>query len=225
MRLLIDGYNLLHAQGLTGNYRDPDRLSRAREKLLRTISKRLAPVDRHATRVIFDASTRKLGLPTMIWVDGITVEFAVDHPTADARLCLLIAQHELPEKLVVVSSDNEIIVAARRRGCAIVGSEKFMEILEDSQKPVLETVLSPAPNLKSDDRKSAEAASARSSKFEGMVPHETDFWLQEFEDLVKDETIAQQLNSDHTILKSIDISKIEKEISDLDPFDIRHKKK
>jgi len=219
MRLLIDGYNLMHAQGLSAPAHDPERLRKAREKLLKTISRRLSPVDRHATRVIFDAGQNVTGLPKMLWVDGITVEFAVDQPSADARICDLIARHDAPKKLVVVSSDNEIIQSASRRDCQVIGAEEFMEMLEDQQRPLF--------GIEKAGIKQAAGYSEKqmAGSVEGMIPRETDYWMNQFESLIRDESINEQLNADHTIIKSIDVKKIEKEIGELDPFDIRHRKR
>lgn len=219
MRLLIDGYNLMHAQGMSAPLHDPERLRKAREKLLKTIAKRLSPVDRHATRVIFDAGQNVTGLPKMVWVDGITAEFAVDQPSADTRICELIARHDAPKKLVVVSSDNQIIQAASRRDCQVIGAEDFMVMLEDQRRPLF------APDTAGLKQVAGFSDKHEFRNVEGVVPHETDFWMNEFENLVNDESINSQLNSDHTIMKSIDLKKIEQEIGDLDPFDIRHRKR
>jgi len=171
MRLLIDGYNLMHAQGLTGPKHDPERLRKAREKLLKTLSKRLGPMDRHVTRVIFDASMKVPIAPRMLWVDGITVEFATEEGSADERIIDLIAKHEAPRKLVVVSSDNEIITAAERRGCRVIGADDFMTILEDPRRPVLPPLGSPS----SSSSRPASLGHSPGERPEGVVPKETDF--------------------------------------------------
>jgi predicted RNA-binding protein with PIN domain len=215
MRLLIDGYNLLHAQGLSGPAHDPERLRKAREKLLKTLSKRLGPMDRHVTRVIFDASQKLPFAPRMLWVDGITVEFASESSSADERVIDLIDRHDAPKKLVVVSSDNQIIEAARRRDCRIIGADDFMEILEDPHRPVLMPVSTPKP---------ASLGKSEGQLPEGVIPKETDFWLKQFADLVSDESIAERLNQEHTILKSIDVAAIEREIRDSDPFEKKTRK-
>jgi uncharacterized protein len=219
MRLLIDGYNLMHAQGLSAPAHDPERLRKAREKLLKTISRRLSPVDRHATRVIFDAGQTVTSLPKMVWVDGITVEFAVDQPSADARICDLITRHDAPKRLVVVSSDNEIIQAANRRNCQVIGAEEFMEMLEDHRRPLFAAEPAGIKQVAGFTEKQMAGT------VEGLIPRETDYWMDQFQSLISDESINEQLNADHTIIKSIDVSKIEKEIGDLDPFDIRHRKR
>ncbi len=215
MRLLIDGYNLLHAQGLTAPAHDPERLRKAREKLLKTLSKRLGPMDRHVTRVIFDASQKLPFAPRMLWVDGITVEFASESSSADERVIDLIDRHDAPKKLVVVSSDNEIVEAARRRDCRIIGADEFMGILEDPHRPVLMPVSTPRP---------ASLGKSEGQLPEGVIPKETDFWLKQFADLVSDESIAERLNQEHTILKSIDVAAIEREIRDTDPFEKKTRK-
>lgn len=215
MRLLIDGYNLLYAQGLTGPAHDSERLRKAREKLLKTLSKRLGPMDRHVTRVIFDASQKLPFAPRMLWVDGITVEFASESSSADERVIDLIDRHDSPKKLVVVSSDNEIVEAARRRECRVIGSDEFMDILEDPRRPVL----MPVPTTKPPPLGNTQA-----NLPEGVVPKETDYWLREFADLVSDEAVAERLNRDHSILKSIDVAAIEREIRDADPFEKKTRK-
>lgn len=215
MRLLIDGYNLLHAQGLTGPAHDSERLRKAREKLLKMLSKRLSPMDRHVTRVIFDAAQKLPVAPRMLWVDGITVEFASESSSADERVIDLIDRHDAPKKLVVVSSDNEIGEAAKRRGCRIIGADEFMEILEDPRRPVLMPLNAAKP---------ASLGRSTTQLPEGMVPKETDYWLEQFADLVADESIAQRLDREHTILKSIDVAAIEREIRDSDPFEKKTRK-
>lgn len=220
MRLLIDGYNLMHAQGLTGPRQDPDRLRKAREKLLKTLSKRLSAVDRHATRVVFDASMKLQVLPRMLWVDGITVEFAAEQPTADIRICELIDKHDAPRKLVVVSSDNQIIHSAQRRGCRMIGADEFMTLLEDPRRPVLP----PLENL-AEKRPPDIGRPSKSTAPEGMVPKETDFWMEEFATLLEDEAVASQLNSDHKLLKSVDIAALEREMRDKDPFEKKTRKR
>ena len=57
-----------------------------------------------------------------------------------------------------------------------------------------------------------------------MVPKETDYWLDQFADLVADESIAKRLDREHTILKSIDVAAIEREIRDSDPFEKKTRK-
>ena len=218
MRLLIDGYNLMHAQGLTGPKQDPDRLRKAREKLLKTLSKRLAAVDRHATRVVFDASMKLQVLPRMLWVDGITVEFASEQPSADARIIELIQKHEAPKKLVVVSSDNQIIDCAERRKCRVIGADAFMCLLEDPRRPVL-PALETQMNMRPQPIGQTEGRHP-----DGIVPKETDFWLQEFSSLVEDEAVASQLNHDHQILKTVDIAAIEREMQNADPFEKKTRK-
>jgi predicted RNA-binding protein with PIN domain len=213
MRLLIDGYNLMHAQGLTGPRQDPDRLRKAREKLLKSLSKRLSAVDRHATRVVFDASMKLQVLPKMLWVDGITVEFASDSPSADVRIVELILKHDAPKKLVVVSSDNQIIECAQRRKCRVIGADDFMVLLEDPRRPVL------PPIDNQGNKRPPTLGRTEGIQQEGIVPKETDFWMEEFSNLIEDESVASQLNHDHKLLRSVDIAAIEREMQNVDPFE------
>lgn len=219
MRLLIDGYNLMHAQGLTGPKQDPDRLRKAREKLLKTLSRRLTPVDRHATRVIFDASMKLQVLPRVLWVDGITVEFATEEDSADTRIIELINKNDSPKKLTIVSSDRVIVEAGLKRGCRVIGADDFMVLLEDPRRPVL------TPPASTQPEKPPSLGRSSNLQQEGLIPKETDFWLSEFANLVEDETVASQLNHDYNLQKSVDIAAIEREMKDSDPFEKKTRKK
>ena len=100
----------------------------------------------------------------------------------------------------------------------MIGADEFMNLLEDPRRPVLP----PLENLT--DKRPPEIGRSQSSLPEGMVPKETDFWLEEFANLVQDESVASQLNSDHKLLKSVDIAALEREMRDQDPFEKKTRK-
>jgi hypothetical protein len=66
-------------------------------------------------------------------VDGIDIRFAVGYPEADDLLEEIIADHSVPKKLAVVSSDRRVQAAARRRGCLVHDSQPWLDALLDGK--------------------------------------------------------------------------------------------
>jgi predicted RNA-binding protein with PIN domain len=125
MSLLIDGYNLLHVTGIFGRGNALTELHRSREALLAFLAASIDPDERKHTTVVFDAAGAPPGLPKTVVHDGITVHFARQYADADAMLEELIASHEAPRSLVVVSSDHRVQRAARRRRATAVDSDRW----------------------------------------------------------------------------------------------------
>ena len=127
MPLLIDGYNLLHVSGVFGQGTALTELHRSREALLAFLAASLAPTERAHTTIVFDAAGAPPGLPQSFAYEGIQVQFARDPGNADELLERLIAAHDTPRKLVVVSGDHRVQRAARtaagngRRQRSLVG--------------------------------------------------------------------------------------------------------
>jgi predicted RNA-binding protein with PIN domain len=131
MRILIDGYNLLHASGIFADSgpRRLTELARARRALLRFLAGALQPASRAQTVVVFDASAAPPGLPRHEVCFGLQVQYAAGFPEADALLEELIRRHHTPRQLTVVSSDHRVQRAARRRRASAVDSRSWLESL------------------------------------------------------------------------------------------------
>jgi predicted RNA-binding protein with PIN domain len=129
MKLLIDGYNLLHASGIFGPSGEGD-LHGSRMALLEYLASRLTAPERTETTVVFDAKDAPPGLPRQFSFREITVRFAADHPQADDLIELLIDRSTQPRQLTVVSSDRRLLRAARRRRATGVGSRQWLRQLE-----------------------------------------------------------------------------------------------
>jgi uncharacterized protein len=134
MSLLIDGYNLLHATGIFGEGTELTELHRSREALLRFLAESISSAERSRTTIVFDAAGAPPGLPKTLVHDRITVHFARDYEDADTMLEELIAAHETPRTLVVVSSDHRVQRAARRRRAKAVDSDRWYVELCSSQR-------------------------------------------------------------------------------------------
>jgi predicted RNA-binding protein with PIN domain len=130
MRLLIDGYNLMHCVNLPPGKPKlgPDGLRKLRDEFLRRLATALGPVEASLTTIVFDASDPLATQARQKASHGLTVLYATD---ADERIEQLIDAHKAPKSLTVVSSDLRLRAAAKRKKATPVGSEAFWVSLED----------------------------------------------------------------------------------------------
>ena len=125
MKILIDGYNLLHASGIFGGVRGAGGFEASRRALLDEIAAVLGPAAGGVT-VVFDAADAPPGLPARYAHCGIDVRFARAQGSADALIEELIEEHDSPTALTVVSADNRVMAAARRRRARPVASGTWL---------------------------------------------------------------------------------------------------
>jgi predicted RNA-binding protein with PIN domain len=145
MQILIDGYNLLHASGVFGKTRGPGGFEASRRALLEALARLLGDM-RHKATVVFDAADAPPGLPARGVHEGIQVVFARDYPSADALIEEMIENHNAPTGLTVVSADNRVIAAARRRRAkAVPSGEWFAELRAASRLPSQTETKPPPP--------------------------------------------------------------------------------
>ena len=136
MRILIDGYNLLHAIGYHGDLSEPGVLESARVRMLEKLSQYLTEEERKNSLVIFDAGHRSKDLKQQYVRDLIRVEFAMDHLDADSRIQELIRDDNVPKQLLVVSSDHRIQRTARARHASFLDSDQWLVLLESRLQSV-----------------------------------------------------------------------------------------
>jgi predicted RNA-binding protein with PIN domain len=131
LRLVVDGYNLMFVSGLMGKIRSADDLGRSRSRLLEKMSALLAPELALRTAVVFDAPRSHRSLAEEISNYGsLVVLIAKHHAEADDLIEELIAKHPQPRRLTVVSGDQRIRIAARRRRAKDIDSETWWSNLE-----------------------------------------------------------------------------------------------
>jgi predicted RNA-binding protein with PIN domain len=125
MPLLIDGHNLIgRMAGISLD--DPDDEIRLVERLRSYHARTSKRVE-----VYFDH-----GLPggrsRLHSTHGVAVIFAHTHTTADALILRRVRQDRHPAALTVVSSDRDLLGAARDLGAQALSSEEFAPRLEPS---------------------------------------------------------------------------------------------
>ena len=128
--LLIDGYNITQPIAPSRNP-DPRWLERNRNGLLRDLANYLSEPIRKKTCVVFDAANPPRDRASESIHQGIEVRFAVGYPSADDLLEEMIRAHHTPKRLMVVSSDHRVQIAATRRGAAFFDSQPWIDDLTD----------------------------------------------------------------------------------------------
>jgi hypothetical protein len=127
--LLIDGYNVLAPIAPPGGRPDPGWLQRERLQLIRRLAQHLDDPVRKRTCLVFDAANPPADRPDRLEMDGIDVRFAVGYPEADDLLEQIIAEHSAAKQLAVVSSDQRVQTAARRRGSQVFEAQRWLDDL------------------------------------------------------------------------------------------------
>ncbi|WP_161602220.1 NYN domain-containing protein [Tautonia marina] len=169
MRLLIDGYNLMHAAGRMNRRFGPDGLRRARLRFLNELAINLGVHQASATTIVFDASSLPLNQAPESVCKGMKVIYAIDDEDADTRIERLIAQDSAPRSLTVVSSDRRIRRAAQRRRAISQSSDDFLDFLENLRSRR-------APRVKTE----AGGKDVERLRLDRLAPEEVDAWVLEF---------------------------------------------
>lgn len=133
MKLLVDGYNLLHASGQFGSPSDPPTLETARRALLDFLAQQLSERERSRAVIAFDGKDAPPGLPAVSTYEKMHIEFSRRKTTADQLIAEKIAAEKDPRQLRVVSSDHAVQRAARQRGVAFVDSEAWLREVREAQ--------------------------------------------------------------------------------------------
>src|SRR5436190_23112289 len=100
MRILIDGYNYLHAVGLLrprsgpAGHAGPHELERARSTLLGQLARSYSPGD--SVTVVFDAAGASPGVPAEDWFQGIHILNEL-HRTADDLIADVVRDDSAPK--------------------------------------------------------------------------------------------------------------------------------
>jgi predicted RNA-binding protein with PIN domain len=203
MRWLIDGYNVMHADGRLGPKLGPrlgrEGFRRARRRFLDDLSAALGPVVARETTVVFDATFPPSDFQTISTYRGLDVVFALGDENADARIEQLIAEHANPKTMTVISSDRRIRLAATRRHTRSVTSEQYWVLIDRLKER------GNRPELKSH-------ASRPDDPETKPTPEESAFWVEIFGELEKDLQTGAALMANRPLLTDAEIADLQREI-------------
>jgi predicted RNA-binding protein with PIN domain len=133
MWIIVDGYNLIRQWPELAMLDRAD-LQSGREALLQEL-RGYQQAKRHRITVVFDGRERGGISGGAEKSCGIEVRYSRQGETADAVIAQLVAK--AGEGAVVVSSDHQVQVAARRHGATPLPSEEFMDRVEVSRVAAL----------------------------------------------------------------------------------------
>lgn len=186
--LLIDGYNLMHAAGIAKKVARPGELERWRHRLVKRVSQNLKPAERAATMIVFDAKEAPDAGSREELVEGIRVSYPAPGHEADELIEQLIAEHRQPQRLRVISSDHRVQKAARRRHAKFLDSDKFLDELDERQRPHAAEKPETEPTAAPRSRPKPAPPSRERSVSPPPPPikpekADADYWLKEFGDI------------------------------------------
>jgi predicted RNA-binding protein with PIN domain len=125
MSLIIDGYNLLYAAGIGGQWETEDSFEQDRLALLESLRSVIDPRELSRTTVVFDSKQSLPHLPRAFHHREIEVRFSYGYADADELIERMIQEHTSPKRLMVVSSDHRVQRAARRRKASTMDSDAW----------------------------------------------------------------------------------------------------
>ena len=131
MRLVIDGYNLMHAMGLVHGPVGPHELTKARVKLIGRLAAAHGETD--DVTLVFDARGAPAGAAAEETRAAVQVHYTL-REEADDYIERRIAHDSAPARLIVVSNDKRLREAARRRGCAAWLCDHYLDWLERAER-------------------------------------------------------------------------------------------
>jgi predicted RNA-binding protein with PIN domain len=152
MRYLIDGYNLLLAVWPESKRARPQAWEAQRLRLLEKL-RHAVGFDVASLTVVFDAQNARGGFSKEQDYHGVRVLFAVKE-TADDLIETLLRGESQPKMVTVVSNDNRLQEAARRRGAGVTFCLDFFENL--SKRPAVRATAADAtakPDVESEREK------------------------------------------------------------------------
>jgi uncharacterized protein len=199
MQWLIDGYNVMHADGRLGPRLGREGFRRARRRFLDDISAALGPVAARETTVVFDATVPPGDFQTVSTYRGLDVLFALGDENADARIEHLIAEHTNPRTLSVISSDRRIRLAANRRHTRTLTAEQFWLMIDRLKE-------------RGNTPESRVTADAQDVPEQNPTPEESAFWVATFGELEKELEASAALMPNRPLLTDAEIAELEREI-------------
>ena len=125
LQIVIDGYNLIR-QSHRFNQLDLMNLQMGREALVDFLAA-YKKIKAHPIKVVFDGQSAPLGSPRRERIKGIELIYSRSGEPADAVIKRLADRYG--EKLLVVTSDNDIVRHVQSKGAATIGSSEFEDRL------------------------------------------------------------------------------------------------
>jgi len=161
LRILIDGYNLIHASREADFGWTDLSLEKAREALVNFLVTTRRPAMEEIT-VVFDGASG-VGYPREATARGVTVVYSEPGTSADDVICRMVTESPNPRKYLVVSKDRQIRETVLAVGAQVVSPESFLERSQEEHEK----------------RRRAGPAEPK-EKYTGVRPSEVERWRKIF---------------------------------------------
>ena len=125
-KLVIDGYNFLWNERM---FRDQAirGFDKGRDRLLEWLASQPS-LQSYEVIVVFDAYKTDASHPSEESIRGLRVVYTAHGQKADDLIREMATMHG--PAAVVISSDNEVMRFAEKKGCGVLGSREFQQVLE-----------------------------------------------------------------------------------------------
>lgn len=124
--LVIDGYNLIRQIPALARY-EAQSMEAGRNNLIRMLAA-YRKFKQHKISVVFDGALNMSEFAPSFQQAGISVHFSPESKTADDIIMEMIRQD--PQRIMVVSSDRELIRCAEANRCDWVSAKEFYDKLK-----------------------------------------------------------------------------------------------
>ncbi len=125
MHIVIDGYNFIRQSNIFSELDNKD-LQSGREALVDALAA-YKKVKAYTITVVFDGSGAPVGMPRREKLKGINLRYSNPGELADAVIKRMASRQR--EKIMVVSSDRDVVDYAAKKGAAVISSPEFEERL------------------------------------------------------------------------------------------------
>jgi predicted RNA-binding protein with PIN domain len=125
LHIAIDGYNLIRQSSYFSTLDQKD-LQSGREALVDSLAA-YKKIKRYAITVVFDGTSAPAGMVRRDRIKGIELRYSRPGELADAVIKRMAAREK--QKLLVVSSDNDIVDYAQSMGSAVISALEFEQRL------------------------------------------------------------------------------------------------
>jgi hypothetical protein len=129
MHIVVDGYNLIRQSHHFSSLERQD-LESGRQALVEALAA-YKKIKAYAITVVFDGRDAPVGMPRRDRRQGIELRYSEPGELADAVIKRMASRER--EKMMVVSSDNDIVRFAQARGAGSISANEFEERLRMAQ--------------------------------------------------------------------------------------------
>ncbi|MEO0077567.1 MAG: NYN domain-containing protein [candidate division WOR-3 bacterium] len=126
-RVIVDGYNLIHALPELVRLVDAD-MARARDRLVAYLSEFVARRNVEVT-VVFDGRGPQFAPHNSSRVAGVEIVFSRPPHDADQTIIALLQRNTRPRSVTIVTSDASVARSARDYGAKTISSHAFVRLL------------------------------------------------------------------------------------------------